>query len=65
MAIENTKIEEAYKYLAKSPMFKLSLSSKELFHSNFLEWLSNVDEKAFKSLILDMAGLKEKNYEWP
>ena len=65
MASKNTKIEKAYEYLKKSPMFKLSLSSKELFHSNFLEWLSNVDEQAFKSLILDMAGLKENKYEWP
>lgn len=55
----------AYEYLKSSPMFKLSLSSKELFHSNFLEWLSNVNPIAFKSLILDMAGLKGKKYKWP
>ena len=54
----------AYDYLKTSPMFKLSLSSKELFHSNFLEWLSNVDQGAFKRLILDMAGI-EVDYVWP
>ena len=57
-------IDSAYAYLKTSAMFKLSLSSKELFHSNFLEWLSNVDQEAFKGLILDMAGIEE-NYEWP
>lgn len=55
----------AYEYLKTSPMFKLSLSSKELFHSNFLEWLSNVDQKAFQRLILDMAGIEENDYNWP
>ena len=46
-------------------MFKFSLSSKELFHSNFLEWLYNVDKDKdkFKNLIQKMAGLK--NYDWP
>ena len=57
-------IDSAYAYLKTSAMFKLSLSSKELFHSNFLEWLSNVDQEAFKGLILDMAGIEE-DYEWP
>lgn len=56
--------DSAYAYLKTSAMFKLSLSSKELFHSNFLEWLSNVDQEAFKGLILDMAGIEE-DYEWP
>ena len=58
-------IDLAYENLKKSPMFKLSLSSKELFHSNFLEWLSNVDQDAFKKLILKMAGIAEKSYRWP
>ena len=29
--------------LKTSPMFNLSLSSKELFHSNFLYWLSTLN----------------------
>lgn len=44
-------------------MFKLSLSSRELFHSNFLEWLSNVNREAFQRLICKLSGLD--NYEWP
>ena len=63
MVNQITDVSSAYKYLATSPMFKLSLSSKELFHSNFLEWLSNVDQEAFKRLILGMAGINK--YNWP
>ena len=50
--------QDCYKNLEKSPMFKLSLSSKELFHSNFLEWLSTVEMEQFKKLILQMAGVQ-------
>ena len=57
---------KCYKDLDKSPMFKLSLSSKELFHSNFLEWLSTVEMEQFKKLILQMAGVKsgEERDDW-
>ena len=33
--------------LRKKPMFRLSMSSLELFHSNFLEWLFDLDHEAF------------------
>ena len=33
--------------LRKNPMFRLSMSSLELFHSNFLEWLFDLDHEAF------------------
>ena len=46
--------------LKKSPMFNLSLSSKELFHSNFLYWLSLINRDAFKKLI---QGLLNNNSE--
>ena len=59
----NNSTSEAYEYLDNSPMFKFSLSSKELFHSNFLEWLYNVDKNNFKKLIQKMAGLEK--YDWP
>lgn len=36
----NTKLED----LKKNPIFQLSLSSKELFHSNFLYWLATTEE---------------------
>ncbi len=40
-----------YDTLRKSPMFQLSLSSKELFHSNFLYWISTVSSDMFKDVI--------------
>ena len=43
--------------LRKNPMFRLSMSSLELFHSNFLEWLFDIDHKAF----LKCFGLKVNN----
>ena len=59
-----TDSTSAYDYLKSSPMFKFSLSSKELFHSNFLEWLSNVNSGDFKTLIKRMAGLGD-DFVWP
>jgi hypothetical protein len=47
--------------LEQSSMFHLSLGSKELFHSNFLYWLSIVDWDAF---ITVMHGLADKNCFW-
>ena len=32
-------LEQSFKNLKQSPMFAISLSSKELFHSNFWAWL--------------------------
>lgn len=43
--------------LRKNPMFRLSMSSLELFHSNFLEWLFDIDHAAF----LKCFGLKVNN----
>ena len=43
--------------LRKNPMFRLSMSSLELFHSNFLEWLFDLDHEAF----LKCFGLKVNN----
>ncbi len=36
--------------LKQSPMFNLSLSSKELFHSNFIDWLITIDKVAMSKL---------------
>ena len=33
--------------LQQNPMYRLSMSSLELFHSNFLEWLFDIDHEAF------------------
>lgn len=38
------------------PIFKMSLGSKELFHSNFLEYLWSLDKKRFINLINDLFG---------
>lgn len=40
--------------LKVNPIFKMSLGSKELFHSNFLEYLWDVDQEEFKKLINDV-----------
>ena len=48
--------------LKNSPMFNLSLSSKELFHSNFLYWIWKVDEGTFKRIIETLLG--ESNLDW-
>lgn len=40
MSVHNMKaIDARLNNLKKSPLFKLSLSSNELFHSNFIQWL--------------------------
>lgn len=43
----NQQLQNALDALNANPMFRLSMSSLELFHSNFLEWLFNLDQKAF------------------
>lgn len=50
--------------LKKSPLFNLSLSSKELFHSNFLAWIfekdkRNVSEFVCKVLSVEVSGEPE------
>ena len=37
-------------------MFNLSLSSNELFHSNFLYWISKSNEDMFKKIINGLVG---------
>ena len=38
------------------PIFKMSLGSKELFHSNFMEYLWSIDKQKFIGLINDLFG---------
>lgn len=45
------KIEDG---LMNSPLFHLSLTNKELFHSNFLAWLGNTYKNEFKVLINEL-----------
>ena len=54
----NDAYTTAIDYLKTSPMFNLSLSSKELFHSNFLYWLSLINKEAFKKLIAGLLNIR-------
>ena len=45
--MNNKKLIES---LRISPMFNLSLASKELFHSNMIEWLVNVNKHGMSKL---------------
>lgn len=59
-----------YKDLQLSPMFQLSLASKELFHSNFLAWIGSWDldrgkDHPFRKLIKDLIGPDNHVDEWP
>ena len=60
----NTDYKEAIEYLRTSPMFNLSLSSKELFHSNFLYWIWKLDSTAFKCLIAKLLNVSTDDLEW-
>ncbi len=46
------------KLLISSPIFNLSLSSKELFHSNFLYWLANTYPEKFGNLFSSLINLQ-------
>lgn len=55
-------------YLNALPIFKMSLGSKELFHSNFLEYLWSLDKERFINLInilfgRDVLAEDANNYE--
>ena len=52
------------KKLGDSTMFHMSLGSKELFHSNFLHWISIINWDAFLKIMHDLAGLKEGEVFW-
>lgn len=43
----NQQIQNALDALNANAMFRLSMSSLELFHSNFLEWLFDLNHEAF------------------
>ncbi|MDR2970325.1 MAG: PD-(D/E)XK nuclease family protein [Bacteroidales bacterium] len=52
------EISKIIKNLQKSPMFNLSLSSKELFHSNFLYWLSLTYPDKIGAFIVEFCKLE-------
>jgi hypothetical protein len=60
-------LENTLKNLNASPMYNLSLSSKELFHSNFLAWLGSNEETRpfFVAVINNLAGIElDCSGEW-
>ena len=61
----NDIADNIYKMLETSPLFNLSLCSKELFHSNFLAWIALINKGVFVSLLksLGCECLWEKE-EW-
>lgn len=69
------KVKTPYEILEGSPMFQLSLASKELFHSNFLAWIGSWEQgdkdksrgknHPFRS-IMKALGANDKNVDnWP
>lgn len=55
--MSNEQLKEAYSYLKASPIFTMSLSAKELFHSNFISYLA-IEHTEFFNNILDKLGLE-------
>lgn len=57
------EFNECTQKLRSSSMFYMSLGSKELFHSNFLQWLSVTDWKFFIKIMHTLSNQEEK-YWW-
>ena len=51
-------MENKIKYLKESPIYAMSLCSKELFHSNFWAWLMKQDE-SFIEIFFKNEGNKQ------
>ena len=51
MKSQNKMIISELEWLHQNPMFRISLGSKELFHSNFLAFLWDCDKQAFLNMI--------------
>lgn len=54
MKSQNKMIISELEWLHQNPMFRISLGSKELFHSNFLAFLWDCDKQAFLNMINDL-----------
>ncbi len=52
----NQELQKKLSMLKESTTFYMSLGSKELFHSNFLHWLSIVDYKVFLDVMHKLAN---------
>ena len=56
--MEKTDFEACVSKLKGSSMFYMSLGSKELFHSNFLHWLSIVEWSYFIKIMHALSGIE-------
>lgn len=54
-------MEQIIQHLSSSPLFNLSLASKELFHSNFISWLCNKYKAEMGELFSSFIGNKSGN----
>lgn len=61
--MNTTKQKSIVSELEESPMFQLSLSSKELFHSNFLYWIWKFDAAAFKKIMEKLCNANAE-FDW-
>lgn len=50
---------DKYEQIKKSPLFRVSLSSKELFHTNFIAWALETEEDNLNSQVFSVL-FKEK-----
>lgn len=60
------KMEYLISDMTRSPLFQLSLSSKELFHSNFIYWIGKQYKKEFSNFwkeVLESDDIEIKNIE--
>lgn len=57
--MESSGNTDCIETLKKSTMFHMSLGSKELFHSNFLHWISIVNWDAFLKIMHGLADVEE------
>ena len=56
---QKNQLRGAAATLANSPLFGMSLGSKELFHSNFLWWLSTVDWDKFVAVMRQLSHVNQ------
>src|SRR5690554_5924194 len=59
----NETTTEAFKTLKESPLFNLSLSSKELFHSNMFYWICETYGDILGPILAENIGLEAEHIE--
>jgi len=59
----NETTTEAFKTLKESPLFNLSLSSKELFHSNMFYWICETYRETLGPILAENIGLEAETIE--